>query len=75
MKTCSHQNLVLLPEPQKRLRCRRCHLSISAAELGDGPCPERLERSGDRRFDFEPVASAAAPVIYRCEACGALIGK
>jgi len=75
MKACPHKKLTLLPAPPQRLRCRRCHLTISADELGDGPCPECLERSGDRQYEFEPLSSEAAPVVYRCETCGALIGK
>ena len=75
MEKCNHKNLVLLPGPQKRLRCRHCHLTISVDELGDGHCPECFERSGDRRYDFEPVGAETVSTQYRCETCGAIIGK
>jgi predicted RNA-binding Zn-ribbon protein involved in translation (DUF1610 family) len=75
MNACHHKKLVLLPGPRQRLRCRHCHLTISADELGDGHCPECFERSGYRRNDFEAVPAETVSTKYRCETCGALIGK
>ena len=70
---CAHQQLVLLVEPTTRLRCRHCHLTISAEELSGGACPECYERSGRRRKDFEEIALKAGPPQYRCEGCGILV--
>ena len=75
MNACNHKKLVLLPGPRQRLRCRHCDLTIRADELGDGHCPECFERSGDRRYDFRPVPAETVSTQYRCESCGALIGK
>lgn len=74
MSDCRHASLELLPERKQTLRCRRCHLTLAAEELGDGYCPECFDRSGDKNDDFEtltPTAETAAR--YRCEECGALI--
>ena len=74
MNACSHRNLLLIPAAAQRVRCRHCHLTIAAEELGDGPCPECLEATGQRRTDFEAVAAPrTAAVQYRCEDCGAII--
>ena len=43
MPACSHEVLTLMPPPGARLRCRHCHLTITAQELGSGCCPECLE--------------------------------
>lgn len=74
MNSCSHAHLVQLPEPEKRLRCRHCHLTLTSGELKQGFCPECFEMSGDKRYDFETVA-AEKPVItqYKCEDCGVII--
>ena len=74
--SCNHQNLVLLPAAAPRLRCRRCHLTLSAAELEGGPCPECLDATGRRNYDFEPVPGDGSghAARYRCEDCGAMIG-
>jgi len=71
---CGHDKLVLLPPEGKRLRCRRCHLTIKAKDLEAGYCPECFERDGTRSEDFDEVAAADnGAVRYRCEACGAMI--
>ena len=73
MATCPHHNLLLLEAPAPRLRCRHCHLTIHADELGGGPCPECYEASGQRRYEFETLAGADGGINYRCEDCGLLI--
>lgn len=75
MNACAHKKLVLLPEPQKRLRCRHCNLTISTDELGDGHCPECFEKTGCKRTDFEEIPAKTVSAKYRCETCGAIIGK
>ena len=40
MTTCRHQHLFLLPPEKNRLRCRRCHLTITPDEL---PADIRME--------------------------------
>ena len=71
---CQHQELVLLTPPDKKLRCRYCHLIIGEKELGDGNCPECFEVSGMKRRDFEPVEpEGEAAARYRCENCGTII--
>ncbi len=74
MKACHHAHLTLLPEASKRLRCRYCHLTIKAAELTRGYCPECLESEGKKRYDFEEIeAEKSGKARYRCEKCGAII--
>ena len=74
MTGCKHLNLTMLPGSGKKLKCRHCHLTITADELGDGPCPECFERSGDRRYDFDAVAATGAEITkYRCDDCGAIV--
>jgi predicted RNA-binding Zn-ribbon protein involved in translation (DUF1610 family) len=73
MPSCPHRNLLLLEAPAPRLRCRHCHLTIRADELGGGPCPECYEAGGQRRYDFETLATREGGVQYRCEDCGVLI--
>ena len=71
---CRHRELVLLPPPDKKLRCRHCHLVIGEKDLADGNCPECYEVSGMKRRDFEPVEpETGGAVRYRCETCGAII--
>ncbi|MFH1985558.1 MAG: hypothetical protein ABIL58_27295 [Pseudomonadota bacterium] len=74
MTDCPHTEIVLIPTAARRLRCRHCHLTIRAEDLGDGYCPECFEASGKRRFDFDEIAPEgnAAP-RYRCEQCGAIL--
>ena len=75
MKSCIHANLELLPERKETLRCRHCHLTIAADEIGeDGYCPECFDSSGVRRTDFEKIAHDIGKIArYRCEDCGAII--
>jgi hypothetical protein len=74
MSSCHHTTLELLPVRKRTLRCRHCHLTIDAAELADNGCPECLERSGKRRYDFDELAAADPSVAtYRCEECGAIV--
>jgi hypothetical protein len=74
MSDCPHTEIVLLPAPAKKRRCRHCHLTLSAEELGDGCCPECFDVTGRRRYDFEDVAAGddGGP-RYRCEICGAIL--
>ncbi len=56
------------------LRCRHCHLTIKADELGGGYCPECYEINGKKQSDFEEVAAEETTrVRYRCEDCGLII--
>lgn len=74
MTSCKHSILALLPEKKKLLRCRRCHLRISADELGKGHCPECFEMSGEKEYDFEEItAEETGKARYRCEECGVII--
>ncbi|MBN2468160.1 MAG: hypothetical protein JXD19_08425 [Deltaproteobacteria bacterium] len=74
MESCRHQELTLVKKPGKKLRCRRCHLTIDEKELGEGYCPECLEAFNQRSRDFEEVEPEDdGAVLYRCERCGALI--
>lgn len=76
MTSCKHSTLELLPERKSALRCRHCHLTISADELGDGCCPECFDGSGVKYYDFESVTNTAVgDVRYRCEECGAIIAS
>lgn len=72
--SCRHLNLVLIPPPKSRLRCRHCHLTIAADELDGGYCPECYEASGKKRADFEAVEGVGdTKTRYQCEQCGAII--
>ena len=74
MSGCSHKKLTLLKERGDRLRCQKCHLVISAKELGGGCCPECYAVDGERHYDFESLAAAEEEITkYRCEQCGVLI--
>ena len=74
MSGCSHKTLTLLAQRGGRLRCRKCHLSISVNELGGGCYPECYAVRGERRYDFEALGPTGEEVTkYRCEQCGALI--
>jgi predicted RNA-binding Zn-ribbon protein involved in translation (DUF1610 family) len=74
MTSCSHSTLELLPERKERMRCRHCHLTINADEVGDGYCPECFEHQGKKRYDFETVtAPKSESVRYRCAECGIVI--
>ena len=56
------------------MRCKRCHLTLSADELGDGYCPECFDRTGVKHYDFESLANTSGNVVrYRCEDCGVII--
>lgn len=74
MSECAHESLELLPAPADRLRCKRCHLTISAEELGEDCCPECLDATGIRHREFECVEDPHADLVrYRCESCGVII--
>ncbi|MGH7796458.1 MAG: hypothetical protein ACREQ2_16440 [Candidatus Binatia bacterium] len=74
MTACQHTTLELLPSRKRTLRCRRCHLTLDAEELGDNPCPECFESSGKRNYDFEEMESANdGAATYRCEECGVIV--
>ncbi len=74
MTSCKHAKLELLPERKNRLRCRHCHLTIEADELGDGYCPECFETGGKRRDDFEEIeALGKGSARYSCEECGLIV--
>jgi len=65
---------VLLPANKKRLRCRRCHLTIGSDELGKSFCPECFEIRGEKLYDFEEVVEVEKGAVrYRCENCGIII--
>ena len=74
MTSCNHDKLILLPVKKNRLRCRHCHLTIEADELGDGYCPECFETNGKKHYDFKEVETGEKGITrYRCEDCGATI--
>jgi len=74
MRECTHKNLVLIKVAENKLRCKHCHLTISAEELDEGYCPECYEESGKKRYDFETIEPASQEVTkYRCEDCGTII--
>ncbi|MBW1642347.1 MAG: hypothetical protein JRI53_09975 [Deltaproteobacteria bacterium] len=74
MNTCSHANLIQLPQPEKKLRCQHCHLTIKADELKQGYCPECFEMNGDKRYEFETIdVKEPAATQYKCEDCGVII--
>jgi hypothetical protein len=74
MISCNHATLELLPERQKTVRCRHCHLTMAGEELGDGFCPECFERCGSKRYEFDEIKGPKKPgARYRCEECGAII--
>ena len=74
MSRCSHKTLTLLKERGDRLRCKKCHLIISAKELGGGYCPECYAVDGERHYDFEALAAKEEEITtYRCDQCGVLI--
>jgi rubrerythrin len=72
MVSCPHSALELLPARKRTLRCRYCHLTIDGADVEDGCCPECLEKSGQRRYEFEELKTSGG-AAYRCEECGAII--
>ena len=70
MASCKHRNLLLLPQPKDRIRCRHCHLTIKRDELRNRYCPECYETTGVKRFDFEEVAATKSDTVqYLCEDC------
>lgn len=72
MSQCNHEQIVVITESAKRLRCRHCHLTIKEEDLTDGTCPECYETEGRRHTDFEEVfTNDAAEIRYRCEICNA----
>lgn len=74
MNSCSHSNLMQMPQPEKKLRCQHCHLVISADELKNGYCPECFEMKGNKRYDFEEIApSQITSTQFKCEDCGVII--
>jgi hypothetical protein len=74
MEACNHLHLELLPANKKRVRCRFCHLTIKADEIGDGFCPECFETHGEKRYDFEYIEAPEAEMVrYRCEGCGIIV--
>ena len=44
MSACPHRQLVLVRETHTRLRCRHCHLTITAVDLAGRYCHECFER-------------------------------
>jgi len=74
MTSCKHLTLVLLPGKKNMLRCRHCHLTISADELRGGYCPECFETQGRKRYDFDEIeVEDQGKARYRCEQCGIII--
>jgi len=72
MNSCSHNNLVLLPQQRGRIRCRHCHLTMKSDELVSKYCPECFESSHKKQYDFEEIEDIDT-TQYRCEDCGVLI--
>lgn len=73
-RQCKHKNLALYAEPDDRVRCQHCHLTIRRSELKSRYCPECYEASGTKRYDFDSVAETTEPKTqYVCEDCGILI--
>ena len=65
---------MLLPGKKNRVRCKHCHLTIKADDLGNNYCPEYFEVHGNRRYDFQEVAEDESETTqYRCEDCGLII--
>lgn len=76
MTPCRHASLELLVERKSTMRCRRCHLTMAAEELGDGYCPECFDSSGTKYFDFDELAHTGSQGSrYRCEDCGIVISS
>jgi len=74
MTSCKHTKLEVLLDKKNRLRCRHCHLTINADELGDGCCPECFEVQGKKLYDFEKLKAEETGINrYRCEECGIII--
>ncbi len=74
MTDCNHSKLTLIPEKKNRLRCRVCHLTIKADDLGDSYCPECFEIDKIKQYDFEELeAEQSGTIKYRCEQCGVMI--
>jgi len=73
MTSCKHSILALLPEKKNLMRCRYCHLTIKADDLGEGYCPECFETRGEKQYDFEEIAAETGKARYRCEECGVVI--
>ena len=76
MPSCRHATLELLVERKVTMRCRRCHLTMAAEELGNGHCPECFDSSGTKHRDFEELTHTPSQAArYRCEDCGILISS
>ena len=74
MTFCSHNQIRLLPKKKNRLRCRHCHLTIKAEELGNNYCPECFETYRKKRYDFEEMEEEdRGTVRYVCEECNIII--
>jgi predicted RNA-binding Zn-ribbon protein involved in translation (DUF1610 family) len=74
MIACNHSSLELLPEEETRMRCRRCHLTISKTELQGSYCPECFAGSGAKYFEFDELEKVEGGVSrYRCEKCGVIV--
>jgi hypothetical protein len=75
MDSCRHLHLALIPQQAtQKLRCQRCHLTITADELKEGHCPECYEEHGRVSSDFEEIStSGERKTRYRCEECGVII--
>ena len=74
MNRCDHQEMTLLPQQDKKVRCRHCHLTINEKELTDAYCPECYEVYDIKRRDFEHVETEGDDKTrYICEKCGAII--
>ena len=74
MTSCAHTTLELLPSRKRTVRCRKCHLTLDALELGDRHCPECFEKSGTRNYEFDELEAAGdETVAYRCEECGVIV--
>ncbi len=74
MSSCKHEILTLVQIKNNKLRCRHCHLTISADELSNGCCPECLDVHKVRRRDFDEIVEVGKDTIrYCCERCGMVV--
>ena len=64
MSACMHRQLVLVRETSTRLRCRHCPLTIKAVDLPGRYCPECLETTHTKRYDFDEVVPVDVGRVY-----------
>lgn len=68
---CRHRKLVILPEPRRRLQCRRCGRILPPEAPLLPFCPGCCAEDGVERRDFvETNIIDVAFARYQCEECG-----